>query len=107
MDFSNSDFKFVEDDPDVMMRLKSEDGSEVVFLTSDGKALDGELFVVQQGAQGQWFVIINQKMLDEKIEKSIEANAEDYGKKHAMFLPISYIIQGALGEVMQREEDDQ
>jgi hypothetical protein len=108
MNFGDSDFKFVNDDPDVLMRIKSDDGSEeVVFLTTDGDALDGKLFNVQQGAKGQWFVVINQKMLDDRIEKSIEANADDYGKKHAMFLPISFIIQEALAEVMRREEDTQ
>lgn len=108
MDLGNSGFSFVEDDPDVLMRIKSDDGSqEVVFLTTDGDALGEELFDVQQGAVGQWFVVINQKMLDARIEKSIETNADDYGKKHAMFLPISFIIQEALGEVMRREEENQ
>ena len=108
MNFGDSDFSFVNDDPDVLMRIKSDDGSEeVVFLTTDGNALEGKLFNVQQGAKGQWFVVVNQRMLDEKIEKSLEVNSEEYGKKHAMFLPISFIIQEALGEVMRREEDSQ
>lgn len=108
MDFGDKDFRFVHDDPDVLMRISSDDGSEeVVFLTTDGNALEGKLFNVQQGAKGQWFVVVNQKMLDEKIEKSVEANAEEYGKKHAMFLPISYIIQEAMSEVMRRYEEEQ
>lgn len=108
MDFGDSSFKFVSDDPDVLMRIQSDDGSqEVVFLTTEGNALGDKLFDVQQGAVGQWFVVVNQKMLDEKIERSIETNSEDYGKKHAMFLPISFIIQEALTEVMRRQEENQ
>jgi hypothetical protein len=108
MDFGDKDFRFVQDDPDVLMRITSDDGSEeVVFLTTDKDTMDGKLFNVQQGAKGQWFVVVNQRMLDEKIEKSVEANAEEYGKKHAMFLPISYIIQEAMSEVMHRYEEEQ
>lgn len=101
--FDNNNFQFVNEDPDVLMRIKNPRyDTEITFLTSDGKTMNGDqLYRVDQMGD-QWFVIINKPLLDEKINTSILNNAEEYGMELAQFLPLSFIMHGALEEITNR-----
>lgn len=105
--FDSNNFQFVNEDPDVLMRIKNPRyDSEITFLTSDGKTMNSEqLYRVDQMGD-QWFVVINSPLLEEKINTSILNNAEEYGMELARFLPLSFIMHGALEEIMDRYTTD-
>lgn len=103
MDLSNiNNFEFVNEEPDVLMRLKNpESGEEITFITSDGKTMQEEELYRVDNMGDQWFVVINNPLLQDKINKSIEHNAEEYGMNLSRFLPLSFVIQSALNEIAE------
>lgn len=106
--FDSNNFQFVTDDPDVLMRVKNPRyDSEITFLTTDGKTMgDEELYRIDQMGD-QWFVIINNPLLQDKINQSIRNNADEYGIELARFLPLSFILQSSLTEISERYDIQQ
>jgi hypothetical protein len=103
--FNINNFEFVNEDPDVLMRVKNPaSDTEITFLTSDGKTMgEDELYRVDNMGD-QWFVVINNPLLQDKINKSVEQNSEEYGTHLSRFLPLSFIFQSALTEIVEASE---
>jgi len=103
--FNDDKFEFIQDDPDVLMRLQNPESDEqITFLTTDGKTMaEDELYRVDNMGD-QWFVVINNPLLQGKIDSSIERNSEEYGVALARYLPLSFVIQSALNDIAEKME---
>jgi hypothetical protein len=87
-------FGFINDDSDVLMRMKNDDGQELTFITAPAEAFpDDDIGPIVTGLDDQIVVAFNQEKIEELIDDSIEKNAEIYGEAAAAFLPISLILQ--------------
>lgn len=105
--FDINNFQFVSDDPDVLMRIKNPRyDSEITFLTTNGKTMDSDQLWRIDQIGVQWFVIINTPLFDKKIAESIQKNGDEYGIELAQFLPMSFIMHGALEEIVDKYTTD-
>lgn len=103
--FNEDKFEFIQEDPDVLMRLQNPEGDEqITFLTTDGNAMaEDELYRVDNMGD-QWFVIINTPLIEDKINSSIEKNSEEYGVTLARYLPLAFVIKSALNDISEKME---
>jgi hypothetical protein len=91
-----------DEDDDVLIQMQNDDGVVVTFLTAPPS-----VFEVTDRIEPLTFwlspksvyVAINEDILNEMIEESIEKNSEIYDEKEAAFLPIVHILNVGLKEV--------
>jgi len=106
--FDINNYQFITDDPDVLLRVKNPRyDSEITFLTTDGTTIANEELYQIERMSDQWFVIINNPLLQDKINQSIRNNADEYGMELARFLPLSFILQSSLTEISERYDIQQ
>lgn len=88
-------FEYMDDDPDVLMRMVNDKGKELTFITapSDSFADKESIEPIVSGWQGQIIVAFNGELLERMVRESIDKNGETYGDALASFLPISKVIQ--------------
>ena len=103
--FNTNNYQFVNEEPDVLLRVKNPRfDTEITFITSDGATMEeGQLYRIDNMGD-LWFVVINNPLLQEKINLSIENNAEEYGMQFARQLPLSFVLQMALEEIVELSE---
>ena len=103
--FNINNYEFVNDEPDVLLRVKNPaSDTEITFLTCDGSTMGAEELYRVDNMGDLWFVVINNPLLQEKINMSIEHNAEEYGMQIARYLPLSFVLQSALVEIVEATE---
>ena len=91
-----------DEDDDVLMQMQNDDGVVVTFLTAPPSVfevtdrIDPLTFWMSPKSV---YVAINEDILNEMIEESIEKNSEIYDEKEAAFLPIVHILNVGLREV--------
>ena len=100
----NPEIEYIEDDndDDVLIQMQNDDGVVVTFL-----AAPPSVFEVTDKIDPMtfWFspksvyVAINEDILNEMIEESIEKNNGVYDDKEAAFLPIVHVLNIGLKEV--------
>ena len=91
-----------DEDDDVLIQMQNDDGVVVTFLTAPPS-----VFEVTDRIEPLTFwlspksvyVAINEDILNEMIEESIEKNSQIYDEKEAAFLPIVHILNVGLKEV--------
>ena len=103
--FDINNYQFITDDPDVLLRVKNPRyDSEITFLTTDGTTIANEELYQIERMGDQWFVIINNPLLQERIKESIRHNADEYGIDLARFLPLSYVIHSSLESISEEHD---
>ena len=103
--FNTNNYHFVTDEPDVLLRIKNPRfDTEITFITSDGATMEVDQLYRIDNMGDLWFVIINNPLLQENINRSIENNAEEYGMQFAGQLPLSFLLQMALEEIVEMSE---
>ena len=91
-----------DEDNDVLIQMQNDDGVVVTFLTAPSSVfevtdrIDPLTFWMSPKSV---YVAINEDILNEMIEESIEKNGEIYDEKEAAFLPIIHILNVGLKEV--------
>jgi len=91
-----------DEDDDVLMQMQNDDGVVVTFLTAPPSVfevtdrIDPLTFWMSPKSV---YVAINEDILNEMIEESIEKNSQIYDEKEAAFLPIVHILNVGLKEV--------
>ena len=91
-----------DEDDDVLIQMQNDDGVVVTFLTAPPSVfevtdrIDPLTFWMSPKSV---YVAINEDILNEMIEESIEKNSEIYDEKEAAFLPIVHILNVGLREV--------
>jgi hypothetical protein len=91
-----------DEDDDVLIQMQNDDGVVVTFLTAPPSVfevtyrIDPLTFWMSPKSV---YVAINEDILNEMIEESIEKNSEIYDEKEAAFLPIIHILNVGLREV--------
>ena len=91
-----------DEDDDVLIQMQNDDGVVVTFLTAPPSVfevtdrIDPLTFWMSSKSV---YVAINEDILNEMIEESIEKNSEIYDEKEAAFLPIVHILNVGLKEV--------
>ena len=98
----NSEIENIGDEDDVLIRMQHDNGTVVTFVSAPSAVfektdtIDPMTFWL---APDNVFVAINEDLLDEMIEESIEKNSGIYGDEEAAFLPIVHILNVGLKEV--------
>ncbi len=98
----NSEIEYIDDDDDVLVRVQNDDGVVVTFLTAPSsffEITDRIDPLTIWLASDNVFVAINEDLLNEMIEDSIEKNSEIYEEMEAAFLPIVHVMKVGLKEV--------
>ena len=98
----NPEIEDINDEDDVLIQMQNDDGVVVTFLTAPPS-----VFEVTDRIEPLTFwlspksvyVAINEDILNEMIEESIEKNSQIYDEKEAAFLPIVHILNVGLKEV--------
>jgi hypothetical protein len=91
-----------DEDNDVLIQMQNDDGVVVTFLTAPPSVfevtdrIDPLTFWMSPKSV---YVAINEDILNEMIEESIEKNNGVYDDKEAAFLPIIHILNVGLKEV--------
>jgi hypothetical protein len=91
-----------DEDNDVLIQMQNDDGVVVTFLTAPSSVfevtdrIDPLTFWMSPKSV---YVAINEDILNEMIEESIEKNNGVYDDKEAAFLPIIHILNVGLKEV--------
>lgn len=96
-----------DEDDDVFIQMQNDDGVVVTFLTAPPS-----VFEVTDRIEPLTFwmspknvyVAINEDILNEMIEESIEKNNGVYDDKEAAFLPIVHVLNIGLKEVNRQIE---
>jgi len=104
--WDTNNYAFINVDPDVLMRMQHpSSGEEIIFLLCDGSSMgEGELYQIEN-VDNLWFVAINNPLLQEKINRSIEDHTEELGLDLARRLPLSFCIQSALSDITQAMDE--
>ena len=107
----NYDFDFERsesnDDEDVLLRLRHDNGTSVTFLTAPAATFtvtDKLEPLITQLDTDQIYVAFNEDLVEQLIQKSIEKNGADYGAQAAAFLPITKILNIGLRAVNEYVE---
>ncbi len=98
----NSEIEYIDDDDDVLVRVQNDDGVVVTFLTAPSsffEITDRIDPLTIWLASDNVFVAINEDLLNEMIEDSIEKNSEIYEEMEAAFLPFIQVMKVGLKEV--------
>ena len=91
-----------DEDDDVLIQMHNDDGVVVTFLTAPPSVfevtdrIDPLTFWMSPKSV---YVAINEDILNEMIEESIEKNNGVYDDKEAAFLPIVHVLNIGLKEV--------
>ena len=91
-----------DEDDDVLIQMQNDDGVVVTFLTAPPSVfevtdrIDPLTFWMSPKSV---YVAINEDILNEMIEESIEKNNGVYEDKEAAFLPIVHVLNIGLKEV--------
>ena len=91
-----------DEDDDVLIEMQNNDGVVVTFLTAPPSVfevndrIDPLTFWI---SPKNVYVAINEDILNEMIEESIEKNNGVYDDKEAAFLPIVHVLNIGLKEV--------
>jgi hypothetical protein len=106
MDLLNiNNYEFVNDDPEVLLRIKNPaSDTEITFLISDGTTMGDDQLYRVDSIGDLWFVVINNPLMQEKTDKSVLHNSEDYGVEFSQSLPLSFIIHSALVKIVEESE---
>lgn len=81
--FDTNNYHFVTDEPDVLLRIKNPRfDTEITFITSDGATMEVDQLYRIDNMGDLWFVIINNPLLQENINRSIEKKCR--GVRHAI-----------------------
>ena len=94
--------EFTEDDNDILLKLKHDDGTQVTFISAPASAFtDGdELEPIVFGLpDNKVYVVFNGELFDEMVEDSIEKNGEQYGTNEAAFLPVTLLLNIGINAV--------
>jgi len=103
--FNTNNYQFVNEEPDVLLRVKNPRfDTEITFITSDGATMEEDQLYRIDNMGDLWFVVINNPLLQEKINLSVENNAVEYGMQFARQLPLSFVLQMALEEIVELSE---
>jgi len=103
--FNTNNYQFVNEEPDVLLRVKNPRfDTEITFITSDGATMEEDQLYRIDNMGDLWFVVINNPLLQEKINLSVENNAVEYGMQFARQLPLSFVLQMALEEIVEMSE---
>lgn len=100
MDYEFEDLN--DEDSDVMIRMRHDDGTTVTFLTApaevftDKTQLEPLVFGI---SEMNIYVAFNSDVIESMIEESVEKNGETYGAQAASFLPITMILNKGLKAV--------
>ena len=107
----NYDFDFEsfesDDDEDVLLCLRHDDGTCVTFLTAPATTFtvtDKLEPLITQLDTDQIYVVFNEDLVEQLIQKSIKKNSADYGEQAAAFLPITKILNIGLRAVNEYVE---
>ena len=94
-----------DEDDDVLIQMQNDDGVVVTFLTAPPSVfevtdrIDPLTFWMSPKSV---YVAINEDILNEMIEESIEKNNGVYDNEEAAFLPIVHVLAIGLKEVNQQ-----
>ena len=94
-----------DEDDDVLIQMQNDDGVVVTFLTAPPSVfevtdrIDPLTFWM---SPNDVYVAINEDILNEMIEESIEKNNGVYDNEEAAFLPIVHVLAIGLKEVNQQ-----
>jgi len=94
--------EFTEDDNDILMKLKHDDGTQVTFITAPASAFrdTDELELIVFGLpDNEVCVAFNGELFQSMVEESIERNGEQYGRGSAAFLPMTLLLNIGLKAV--------
>ncbi len=100
MDYEFEDLN--DEDSDVMIRMRHDDGTTVTFLTApaevftDKTQLEPLVFGI---SEMNICVAFNSEVIESMIEESVKKNGETYGAQAASFLPITMILNKGLKAV--------
>ncbi len=98
----NPKIENIDDDDDVLIRVQNNDGVMVTFLTAPSsffEITDRIDPLTIWLASDNVFIAINEDLLNEMIEDSIEKNSEIYEEMEAAFLPIVHVMKVGLEKV--------
>ena len=103
----NPEIEDINDEDDVLIQMQNDDGVVVTFLTAPPSVfevtdrIDPLTFWMSSKSV---YVAINEDILNEMIEESIEKNNGVYDDKEAAFLPIVHVLNIGLKEVNRQIE---
>ena len=88
-------FGFMEDEDDILMRMKNDDGMELTFVSAPPSVFedDNDLGPIITGFDKQIVVAFNNEKIGRLISESIEKNGEVYGEEYSALLTISLIVR--------------
>ena len=93
---------FTEDDNDILLKLKHDDGTQVTFITAPASAFTDseELETIVFGLpDNEVCVVFNGELFQTMVEESIERNGAQYGRGSAAFLPTTLLLNIGLKAV--------
>ena len=93
--------EFTEDDNDILLKLKHDDGTQVTFITAPASAFtdSDELEPIVFGLpDNEVCVAFNGELFQSMVEESIERNGEQYGRGSAAFLPMTLLLNIGLSK---------
>ena len=99
---------FTEDDNDILLKMKHEDGTQVTFITAPASVFtQTEEFepIVFGLPDNEVCVAINGELFQELVEESVERNGEQYGRGSATFLPLTLVLNIGLKAVNKYLEE--
>ena len=99
---------FTEDDNDILMKLKHDDGTQVTFITAPASAFadSDELEPIVFGLpDNEVCVAFNGELFQTMVEESIEINGAQYGRDSAAFLPTTLLLNIGLKAVNEYLEE--
>lgn len=100
--------EFTEDDNDILLKLKHEDGTQVTFITAPASAFRDteELEAIVFGLpDNEVCVAFNGELFQSMVEESVERNGEQYGRGSAAFLPMTLLLNIGLKAVNEYLEE--
>ena len=99
---------FTEDDNDILLKMKHEDGTQVTFITAPASVFTqtDELEPIVFGLpDNEVCVAINGELFQELVEESVERNGKQYGRGSAIFLPLTLVLNIGLKAVNKYLEE--
>jgi hypothetical protein len=90
-------------DPGVLFRVTEPDLNLVItYLVSDGRTFDEDVLYNIEQIDDQWFVIVNNPLLESQVESSINNHGDEYGIDMAKTLPSLNLVYFSMEEIVER-----
>ena len=102
----NKELSFGSDDPEVMFRFENpETGQQVAVIAAPPETMDEDGPVVIQLTEDNVVVLFNECFVEEKLERAIERNAEEFGESMAMEMAMASLLEMALLAASRKFEE--